>query len=146
MERSGFTHNGGSKLRVVVACGSKRHHRCIGKDGSVLARPEIKWSLNVAIALSAAFIQWRCGGTSWNDMPLERKCSLSFSGHSLSNICTCGVNPLLLRYLCKYACVFTISACNLFFIGSVSIALLLLLYITIMYLFHLFDVIRKRPV
>ena len=100
-ERSGFTRDGRSKLRVVVACGSKRHHRCIGKDGLALASPEIKWSLNVAIALSAVFVRWRCGGTSWKDIPLERKCSLSFSGHSLYTIWTCVVNPLLLRYSCK---------------------------------------------
>ena len=60
-ERSRFTRDGRSKLRVVVDCGSKRHHRCIGNDGSALARPEIKWSLNVAITLSAAFFMevWR---------------------------------------------------------------------------------------
>ena len=56
-EIRGLMCDGQSRLRVVVACGSNQHHRYIGNDGSVLARPEIKWSLNVAIDLLAAFAQ-----------------------------------------------------------------------------------------
>ena len=41
-EIRGLMRDGQSRLRVVVDCGRNRHHRYIGNDGSVLARPEIK--------------------------------------------------------------------------------------------------------
>ena len=38
----GFMADGRRSLRVVVALGRRRHHKCIGKEGSTLANPAIK--------------------------------------------------------------------------------------------------------
>ena len=41
------------RLRVSNACGSKSSHKYRGKDGSHVQRVEMKWFLNVCMALSA---------------------------------------------------------------------------------------------
>jgi hypothetical protein len=42
-------------FNVMTACGNNMSHRCIENDLSVEQSPDIKWSLNDLIALSAAF-------------------------------------------------------------------------------------------
>ena len=43
----GFMRYGLMRFNVMVARGRRRHQRCIGKLGSKLQRPDMKWSLNV---------------------------------------------------------------------------------------------------
>ena len=43
-----------SIFRVVTHWGTSWHHRWIGQSLWVVARPAMKWSLNVEMALSAA--------------------------------------------------------------------------------------------
>jgi len=62
VEMRGLMRDGRRKFRVVTACGSNRHHKCMGKVGSALESLEIRWSFNVAIARSAALVRWRWGG------------------------------------------------------------------------------------
>ena len=54
-----------SKLSAIISCGMSRSHSERGKLGSVAACPDLKWLLNVRIALSA--MQFRClhGATNW---------------------------------------------------------------------------------
>ena len=49
---------------MVVACGMRRHQRCIGKRGSTLERPEMKWHFQVSMAFSAALVRCMFGGAS----------------------------------------------------------------------------------
>jgi hypothetical protein len=49
----------------VVACWIRQHQRWSGKAGPVLLKPAIKWSFQVPMAFLSAFVQCRCGGTSW---------------------------------------------------------------------------------
>ena len=48
----GFNLVGGSMFRVATACGMSQHHRWGGKRSSVSFKMEIKWLLNVLMALS----------------------------------------------------------------------------------------------
>ena len=43
-------------LSVNYACGSRRHHRWRGKDGSTVAKPAMKCALNVRIA--PVYMRW----------------------------------------------------------------------------------------
>ena len=67
------------RLRIVVASGSNMHQRCIGKEGSKLARPAMKLYLKVKMALYAEFVRWRFGGTSWNFISRPQKWRFSAS-------------------------------------------------------------------
>ena len=49
---------------VMVTWVKRRYHIYKGKRGSTVDRSSIKWLLNVIKALSAAFLQCMCGGTS----------------------------------------------------------------------------------
>jgi hypothetical protein len=51
-------------FNMMTACGNNMSHICIGNDLSVEHSPDIKWSLNDLIALSAAFHLWLYGGTN----------------------------------------------------------------------------------
>ena len=42
---------------MVVSRGTSRHHRCIGKEGSRLERPAIRWSLKVPMECSALLVR-----------------------------------------------------------------------------------------
>jgi hypothetical protein len=53
-----------SIFNVMTACGSNVSHKYIGKDLSVEQSPDIKWSLNDLIALSAEFLLLLYGGTN----------------------------------------------------------------------------------
>ena len=48
---------------VMHDCGIILSQRWRGESGSVPARMEMKWFLNVRICLSATFILWFSGGT-----------------------------------------------------------------------------------
>jgi hypothetical protein len=47
---------------VISALGKSLSHRCAGKSGLTVARPALKCSLNVLIALSAALVRLQWGG------------------------------------------------------------------------------------
>jgi hypothetical protein len=51
-------------FNVMNPCGNNLSHKCIGNDLSVEQSPDIKWSLNDLIALSAEFRIWLYGGTN----------------------------------------------------------------------------------
>ena len=53
----GFNLDGRSMLRVATACGMSWHHRLGGKCSLVPFKMEMKWLLNVLMALSARL--WR---------------------------------------------------------------------------------------
>ena len=53
----GFNHDGRRRFRVVVACGIRQHQRCIGNDGSTLAKPVMKCDFQMSIAFSAALVR-----------------------------------------------------------------------------------------
>ena len=65
--------DGRRRLSVVVVRVIKRHHKYMGKDGSTLEIPAIKWSLNVPMAFSILLVRCMCGGTSWKLIRLEMK-------------------------------------------------------------------------
>ena len=75
-----------SRFNVSVACGMSLSQRCNRKEGSQLLRPEIRWSLYVAIARSAALVRFRCGGSSWKATPAFDMTCLRPAGHLLSRI------------------------------------------------------------
>ena len=68
-----------------------------GKEVSTLARPAMEWYLKLEMALSAAFVRWRFGETSWNFISRPQKWCFSASEHWLSNIFTLRVKPLSAR-------------------------------------------------
>ena len=57
------------RFSVNTHCGNKRSYSCIGKFGSTVTNPALKWFLKVWIALSALFARWICGGTNWSSTP-----------------------------------------------------------------------------
>ena len=86
------------------------------------------------------------GGTNWNLTSFLRKYVLSASGHSLSIICTCGLNPRLVRCSCIFVITRIISCCERFFIDSARIAFMSSAKRTMTYLLPLLDVMGNRPV
>ena len=61
----GFCCQGLNVLKFIVACGMRRHQRCMGKWVYLLASPAIKWYFHVLMARSDAFTGWMCGSTNW---------------------------------------------------------------------------------
>ena len=57
-ESFGFNFDGRRRFRVMVAGSTNLSHRCRGKVGGSVARPERKWDLKVPIAFSAGFDLW----------------------------------------------------------------------------------------
>ena len=53
-ESFGLMRDPRRRLSVQVACGSRRSHRWMGKFGSVVHSPAIRWFLKVRMARSAA--------------------------------------------------------------------------------------------
>ena len=68
------------------------------------------------------------------------KIFLSDSGHSLSSICTCGLNPRSVRYSRNFVVARMISSCDQFFIGLARIAFMSCANITMTYLLPLLEV------
>ena len=93
----GFRRAGRNMLSVVVACGMSRSQRWVGKVGSVLQSPAIKWFFHVRMARSAALRRCMCGGTSWKSTSLVRLNAFKALDASLSNQWICGRKPLLVR-------------------------------------------------
>ena len=98
-ESLGYTLDVRSRFNESCPCSRSSFHNCAGKSLSVVHKPEIKWSLKVWIALSAALNLRLCGSTS---------CSLIFSFYryvlivldaTLSNIFKFGLYPQIVRYL-----------------------------------------------
>ena len=82
---------------VMHACRISLSQRWRGGSGSVPARMEMKWFLNVRICLSTTFLLCFPRGTVF---PLMLLLSISFCsncGASFSKRCNLGLNPLLLR-------------------------------------------------
>ena len=77
------------------ACGISLSQRWRAKSGSVPARIEMKWFLNVRISLSATFLIWFPGGTIFQLMLLMYISFCSNFDASLSKSCSLGLNPLL---------------------------------------------------
>ena len=56
--------DGRIKLRVAVSNYNNLRHKWIGKDGSALVRPAMKWNLKINISFSTALIMYAHGGAS----------------------------------------------------------------------------------
>ena len=84
-------------LSVMVAWGKRWSHNNKGKIGSTVHRAAMKWFLKVLTALSAAFLQCMCGGTSWNCISESSKYFLRSSDISISMMWSLGVNPRCLN-------------------------------------------------
>ena len=61
----GSVVHGLKRFWVISAWGTSRSQRWLGKSKSTPANIEMKWALNVLMALSAAFLLCISGGTSW---------------------------------------------------------------------------------
>ena len=98
----------------------------------------------MAIARSAAFVQCRCGDTSWKWILRLEKKSFNLLGHSLSSICVCGLKPRFVRKSWRNAYTRTMSSCERDFIGVTRMAFVSLSNNTMMYLIPLLDAIGNR--
>ena len=57
-----------SRFNVILHCSMSLSHSVRGKLGSTIAKPALKWFLNVCMTLSAKFCWCVCGVTSWYDV------------------------------------------------------------------------------
>jgi len=73
-----------SMLRVSCTWGRNSSQSCRGQVGSTVDSVEMKCSLNVAIARSAALTRWLCGGTSCRSIFCLWMCLTTALEHSLS--------------------------------------------------------------
>jgi hypothetical protein len=134
------------RFRVIVAWGTSLSHRCIGKLGSVVARPAMKWFLNVRMARSAAFARWTPGGTNWYWMCSVSMYRFSTAEHSLSIRCSLGRRPARMRVLTTAVYAARISFAVLVGIGTACIELLSWSYNTNIWVFPALEGVGKRPV
>ena len=65
-DREGLRLEARREFNVREHCGRSLSHSCIGKLGSTVQSPAIRWFLYVLIARSAALRLWIWGGTRWN--------------------------------------------------------------------------------
>ena len=86
------------RLRVVVACCTRRSQRWSGKAGLALVRPARKWSFHVPMAFSAGLDRWSWGGTNWYVILFLVINVARLGGHSLSRNSTLGVWPRATRW------------------------------------------------
>ena len=110
------------RLSVVVACATRRHQRCMGNYGLQLQKMATKWSLKALMAFSTASFLGRFDGTSWKLMFSVLKNCLTNAGHSLSNICSLGCNPLTFKYVCIAVIAVRRSCSDLVLMGCARIA------------------------
>ena len=92
-DSAGLRRDARNRLSVSVHCGMRRSHSFMGYLGSMVQRPAIRWFLYVRMALSAAFLLWIWGGTSWKDTLFLRNDFFMSSEHSLSNMWRLGASP-----------------------------------------------------
>ena len=67
-------------LRVVTVWGISRHYMCMGKNGSRLTNPAMRWDFNVPIALSAKLLQCRWGSHTLEVDDIGMEVFLKFFG------------------------------------------------------------------
>ena len=79
------------------AYGISSSQRWRGGSGSVPARMEIKWFLNVHIFLSTTLLLWFPSGTICQLMLLMSISFFSNYDASLFKCCSLGLNPVLVR-------------------------------------------------
>ncbi len=85
------------RLRVSSTCGRKSSLSWSGQSLSTVASAEMKCSLNVAIACSAALTQWLWGRTRWMSMLLVLMWASTDLGNSLSIAFGIGAYPHAFR-------------------------------------------------
>ena len=93
----GLSQEGQSKLRVSSAWGRSRHQLERGKFGSVVARPAMKWFLEVQMARSAELRWWMWGGTSWYSTFSAVRKALRIVEASLSSVWRRGRSPRMTK-------------------------------------------------
>ena len=86
-------------------------------------RAAIKGFLNVLTVLSAEFLRWMCGVTSWNCMSESSEYCLRFSDTSLRMMWSFGVNPCFLNLSLIIIIPFGIQGPVLFLSGVVELLL-----------------------
>ena len=111
----------------------------------MLHTPAIKWFLKVCIYLSALFAMWLFGGNNWYLMFLV----VIFNFKAVDSLLSIKWKPGWIHQLfissVKDVKSLIISLSLIFFLDLVIMALKLYTYITKMYLFHLLEVLWKRP-
>ena len=110
-------------LSFMVTWGKSRSHIYKGNRGSTVHRESIKCFLKLIKALSAAFIQCMCGGTSWDCISESSKYCLKSSDTSLSLMWSFGVNPRFLNLALLFVIPFRIQGPVVFLSGVVIILL-----------------------
>ena len=86
-------------LRESCPCSSNSFQSCAGKSLSVVHKPEMKWSLKVCMARSAASTLWLCGSTNCSFMFFFCRYVLIFYDATLSRMFSVGLNLLSVRYV-----------------------------------------------
>ena len=110
-------------FKLIVACGMRWHHTCIGNQVSVIVSPAMKWYFHVLMAPYDAFTRWMCGGTNWYAISPCRLYFLRLSDASFSSQWAHVMYPLFLRCLTCLVYAYSIWLTDLLLRGSAKIAL-----------------------
>lgn len=88
------------RFKVTWAWRINLSHSDNGNFGSVVTSPALRWFSWVWMAFSARFLQWDCGGTSWNSVSLPLKAFFNLVEILISRTHTSGVTPAVVNNWC----------------------------------------------